>query len=200
MNIASLLCSEEPSIEPVASPPVLDSDTGPSSDVQQPNTQADDIASVQPVTSNPKRRIRTEASSSSSSATTAKQARKQAPKDESTIGEAVKQFAQDKELVSSIQKNLEDEGVDATYGMDASIYISAVLGYVSSQILTAAGNQSRQSNEERISPEHIQQAIETDHELSRFVKDVLIANGLGVDPTAYKVWATSGSGDPTAST
>lgn len=54
------------------------------------------------------------------------------------------------------------------------------------KILESASLESRKNKQNRIDPHHLQQGIANDKELDKFVRDVIIAKGLAVDPTTYK--------------
>lgn len=55
---------------------------------------------------------------------------------------------------------------------EASIYISAVLTYISTEILELAGNSADRAAEKRISPKDIQTAIFDDQELTQLLRSV----------------------------
>ncbi len=54
------------------------------------------------------------------------------------------------------------------------------------KILESASLESRKHKQNRIDPQHLQQGIANDKELDQFVRDVIIAKGLAVDPSTYK--------------
>lgn len=66
-------------------------------------------------------------------------------------------------------------------GVGAPIYLSAVLEYITAEILELAGNASKDNKKTRIIPRHIQLAIKNDEELNRLMDGGIISNG-GVVP------------------
>ncbi|KFV57235.1 hypothetical protein N328_02509, partial [Gavia stellata] len=63
----------------------------------------------------------------------------------------------------------------------AAIYLTAVLEYLSAEILELAGNAARENKKARILPRHIQLAVRNDDELNKLFFCVTIAQG-GVIP------------------
>ncbi|XP_060089807.1 histone H2A-beta, sperm-like [Heteronotia binoei] len=66
-------------------------------------------------------------------------------------------------------------------GVGAAVYLSAVLEYLTAEILELAGNAASENKKQRIGPRHLQLAVRTDEELSRLFSGVTIAEG-GVLP------------------
>ncbi|XP_015285192.1 PREDICTED: histone H2A-beta, sperm-like [Gekko japonicus] len=66
-------------------------------------------------------------------------------------------------------------------GMGAAVYLSAVLEYLTAEILELAGNAASENKRQRIGPRHLQLAVRTDEELSQLFAGVTIAEG-GVLP------------------
>lgn len=70
---------------------------------------------------------------------------------------------------SSLNNACEDPPSRLKVTKEASIYISAVLMYISAEIIELAGNRAA---EKRISPKNIQTAILDDHELTQLLQSV----------------------------
>ncbi|NXF52140.1 H2AJ protein, partial [Oceanites oceanicus] len=66
-------------------------------------------------------------------------------------------------------------------GPGAAVYLTAVLEYLSAEVLELAGNAARQNRKGRILPRHILLAVRNDEELTRLFSRVTIAQG-GVRP------------------
>ncbi|KAI8476582.1 MAG: histone-fold-containing protein [Monoraphidium minutum] len=63
----------------------------------------------------------------------------------------------------------------------APVYMAAVLEYLTAEVLELAGNAARNLQRTRITPRHIQLAVQTDEELSRLTHAVVVPGG-GVTP------------------
>jgi len=70
--------------------------------------------------------------------------------------------------------------------LGASIYVTAVVEYITAEILELAGNAAKDHRKLRIIPRHIQLAIRNDEELNRYLSNVTIAGG-GVLPNVHSV-------------
>ncbi|XP_070826492.1 histone H2A-like [Chaetodon trifascialis] len=66
-------------------------------------------------------------------------------------------------------------------GTGAAVYLSAVLEYLSAEILELAGNACRDNKKQRIAPRHILLAVKNDEELNKLLAGVTISDG-GVIP------------------
>lgn len=66
-------------------------------------------------------------------------------------------------------------------GAGAPVYLTAVMEYLTAEILELAGNAARDNKKQRINPRHLQLAIRNDEELNKLLARVTISEG-GVLP------------------
>eukprot|EP01069_Polyplicarium_translucidae_P012242 Polyplicarium_translucidae@DN4923_c0_g1_i1.p2 len=88
--------------------------------------------------------------------------------------------------VGRIGRHLKRGRFSKRIGAGAPVYLAAVLEYLCAEVLELAGNAARDHKKTRIVPRHIQLALRTDEELSKFVSGITIANG-GVMPKIHDV-------------
>lgn len=96
------------------------------------------------------------------------------------------QFAPSRAL-ALIRKNTHSDRVGAT----ASVYLAAVLEYLSAQILELAGNDARYNKYTTVMPQHVAKAIRNDDELARLFKDTVFSKVAENLPSPFKASTTS---------
>lgn len=85
--------------------------------------------------------------------------------------------------VSRIRNNyLKEFSVANRVGADAAVYLAAVLEYMTAELLSLAGEKTKESKRVRITSRHLKLAIESDEELERLTRDVYIPGGVQVQP------------------
>jgi len=88
--------------------------------------------------------------------------------------------------VHRFAKQLRKGGYAKRLATGGSIYLTAVIEYITAEILELAGNTAKDQKKLRILPRHIQLAIRNDEELNKYMSNVTIANG-GVIPNIHSV-------------
>ncbi|KAL1505807.1 hypothetical protein ABEB36_005284 [Hypothenemus hampei] len=71
-------------------------------------------------------------------------------------------------------------------GVGSSVYLAAVLEYLTAETLELAGNAARDNHKKRINPRHLQLAVRNDEELNKLFDGVIIAEG-GVLPNIHTI-------------
>ena len=88
--------------------------------------------------------------------------------------------------VGRIHRHLRKGNYAARIGAGASVYLAAVMEYLTAEVLELAGNAARDNKKSRIIPRHLQLAIRNDEELNRLLSGITIAQG-GVLPNIQTV-------------
>lgn len=87
--------------------------------------------------------------------------------------------------VCRISRFLKAGNYSTRMGTGAPVYLSAVLEYLTAEVLELAGKSAR-DNKSRIVPHYIQLAMRNDEELNKHLAEVTIASG-GVLPNNHAV-------------
>merc|ERR1712050_656280 len=88
--------------------------------------------------------------------------------------------------VGRFAKALKKGGYAKRLAQGGSIYLTAVIEYITAEILELAGNSAKDQKKQRIVPRHIQLAIRNDEELNKYMSSVTIVGG-GVLPNIHSV-------------
>ena len=83
--------------------------------------------------------------------------------------------------VSRIHRYLRKGRYAKSIGSGASVYLAAVLEYLTAEVLELGGNAALENKKKRIIPRYLQLAIRNDDELNKLLSGVTIAQG-GVLP------------------
>jgi histone H2A len=86
--------------------------------------------------------------------------------------------------VHRFSKHLRRGGYTKRLALGGSIYLTAVVEYLTAEILELAGNAAKEQKKKRIIPRHIQLAIRNDEELNKYMSNVTISGG-GVVPNIH---------------
>lgn len=77
--------------------------------------------------------------------------------------------------VGHIHRLLADGNYAERIGAGASVYLAAVLEYLTATILDLAGNAAKNTKNNAITPQHLQMVIRKDDELNKLLSGVIIA-------------------------
>ncbi len=88
--------------------------------------------------------------------------------------------------VGRIHRHLRKGNYAERIGAGAPVYMTAVIEYLTAEVLELAGNAARDNKKTRIIPRHIQLAVRNDEELSKLMSSVTISQG-GVLPNIQAV-------------
>jgi len=88
--------------------------------------------------------------------------------------------------VSRVARQLRQGRYADRIGVGASVYLAAVLEYLTAELCELAGNAAKDNKCKRITPRHVQLAIRGDKELDELVGKATIASG-GVVPFIHDV-------------
>ncbi|CAB3977658.1 histone H2A-like [Paramuricea clavata] len=88
--------------------------------------------------------------------------------------------------VARIQRYLKRGKYAKHIGTGASVYMAAVLEYLTAEIFELAGNATRDNKKRRITPRYIQLGVRNDEELNKLLDGVIIPGG-GVLPNVHAV-------------
>lgn len=83
--------------------------------------------------------------------------------------------------VGRIHRMIKSGNYAKRVGDHCPVYMSAVLEYLTAEVLELAGSAARDSKKKRINPRHIQLAMRKDEELNQLLGHVTISEG-GVMP------------------
>lgn len=87
--------------------------------------------------------------------------------------------------VGRVLRHLKDN-TDKRVAVGASVYMAAVLEYLTAEVLEEAGNAARDNGAKRVTPRHITLAIRNDEDINTFIGNNIIAGG-GVLPNIHSV-------------
>lgn len=100
--------------------------------------------------------------------------------------------------VGRVHRLLRKGNYSQRIGSGDPVYLTAVLEYLTAEILELAGNAARDNKKTRIIPRHLQLAIRNDDELNKLLGNVTIAQG-GVLPNIHQILLPKKSAKPVKS-
>lgn len=86
--------------------------------------------------------------------------------------------------VARVHRQLRSGNYGDRIGAGASIYLTAVMEYVTTEILELAGNHALDMRKKRIIPQHVMWAVRIDAELNQILANVTIPQS-GILPQSY---------------
>ena len=79
--------------------------------------------------------------------------------------------------VGRIGRHLKEGRYSSMFGKSSSVFMAAVLEYLTCEILELAGNAALESGKKTITPRHLQLAVRNDEELAKLMSATMISNG-----------------------
>ena len=64
--------------------------------------------------------------------------------------------------------------VSTRIGVGSSVYMAAILEYLTAELLEIAGNEAKRQNKKRITPLAIKKSLKADEEMDKMLKNVVI--------------------------
>lgn len=76
--------------------------------------------------------------------------------------------------VGRIKRKLKEMLVSTRIGVGSSVYMAAILEYLTAELLEIAGNEAKRQNKKRITPLAIKKSLKADEEMDKMLKNVVI--------------------------
>ena len=96
--------------------------------------------------------------------------------------------------ISRVHKLLRADRINKTIGKGSAVVLTAVLEYLTSEILELASQEAKNVGRKRVNARHIQLAICQDDELSKMLSGMIITQG-GVKPNIHPELLKKKKGD-----